>query len=96
MDIRELDEFWEKRAINCSTELSTMGYKFYRHDGDTYNWILWHKNQNGAMPETQLTHKQLIEMTKTLRKNYKFYCIDCRQSGLVHCSDPANCGAENE
>ena len=94
MTNQELDEFWEKRAINCSNELSTMGYILWRYDGDTYNWICRHKNQNGSMSEFTLSHKELVKMTVRSRKEYKFYCIGCRQSGLVHCSDPVNCGAE--
>jgi len=54
------------------------------------------EHQNGSMPEFTLSHKELVKMTVRSRKEYKFYCIGCRQSGLVHCSDPVNCGAENE
>ena len=88
MTNEELDTIWKIKAMNCSVELQTMGFSVWQHDGDTYQWIIRHKKANGATPETTLSHKELVKFTENQRKEYKFYCIACRQTGSVHCSDP--------
>ena len=83
-------------AINCSKELNTMGYTTWQYDGDTYDWVISHKNSNGASPETCFTHKQLVDFTIDQRKKYNFYCVGCRQTGAIHCSDPGDCNNQEK
>ena len=64
---KEIDTWWKERATNCSKELETMDYSVWQYDGDTYNWIIRHKNANGAMSETYLSHKDLVKFTERLK-----------------------------
>ena len=67
MTNKEIDTWWKERATNCSKELEIMDYRVRQYDGDTYNWIIWHKNKNGAMSETYLSHKDLVKFTEALK-----------------------------
>ena len=67
MTNKEIDIWWKERAMNCSKELEIMDYSVWQYDGDTYNWIIRHKNANGAMSETCLSHKDLVKFTETLK-----------------------------